>query len=160
MSLRSRVLPALYNGFSQQPPILRSADQNEAELNTWASLADGVGKRPPTDTLANLGTVSTNAFVHHINRDVTERYIVIIDGGTIKVFNHQTGAPITVNAPDGLGYLASGSFRAVTIADYTFIVNTKKVCTVDDTVDTSVLDPSRSEEHTSELQSLMRTSYA
>src|SRR3546814_18995108 len=49
---------------------------------------------------------------------------------------------MTVNAPDGFGYLASGSFRAVTIADYTFIVNTKKVCKVDDTVDTSVLDPS------------------
>lgn len=126
MSLRSRVLPALYNGVSQQPPVLRASDQNEEELNTWTSLADGVGKRPPTETLANLGVISDDAFVHHINRDVTERFIVVIDGGTIKVFDHETGAAQTVNAPGGLSYLSSGKFRAVTIADYTFIVNTER----------------------------------
>ena len=128
MSLRSRVLPALYNGVSQQPPILRSPDQTEDELNTWASLADGVGKRPPTEHLANLGNISDSAFVHHINRDVTERYIVVIDGGAIRVFDQVTGEQKPVSAPGGLGYLEGGKFRAVTVADYTFIVNTEKVC--------------------------------
>lgn len=128
MSLRSRVLPALYNGVSQQPPILRSPDQQEDEENTWASLAYGVEKRPPVELLARIApTVSEDAFVHHINRDVNERYIVIIDAGQVKVYDHQTGAAKVVTAPSGWGYLAGGSFRAVTVADYTFILNTKKV---------------------------------
>ena len=126
--LRSRVIPALYNGVSQQPPILRSPDQTEAELNTWAVLAEGVGKRPPTEAVANLGQISDDAFVHHINRDASERYIVVIDGGALKVFDHATGVQKTVNAPGGWGYLSGGGFRAISVADYTFIVNTGKVC--------------------------------
>jgi hypothetical protein len=142
MTLRTRVLPALYNGVSQQPPILRSPDQNEDELNTWASLAEGVGKRPPTELVATVAaTISDDAFIHHINRDTSERYIVIIDGGTVKVFDHATGAAKTVSAPGGLGYLAGGKFRAVTVADYTFIVNTAKVCTLTATLDDPVADP-------------------
>jgi hypothetical protein len=122
------VIPALYNGVSQQPPILRTIDQTEREENTWAVLADGVGKRPPTEHIAALGTFSGDAFIHHINRDATERYIVVIDGGQIKVFDHTTGAQQVINTPGGLGYLTNGTFRAVTVADYTFIVNTAKVC--------------------------------
>lgn len=141
MSLRSRVLPALFNGVSQQPPILRSADQTEDELNTWASLADGVGKRPPTETLALLGNLSDDAFIHHINRDVTERYIVVIDGGALKVFDNVTGAQQTVNAPGGLSYLAEGTFRAVTVADYTFIVNTERAVGLTNTIDDPAADP-------------------
>lgn len=128
MSLRRRVLPALYNGVSQQPPILRSSDQTEDETNTWAMMAEGVGKRPPTEHLAILSGVDlTNALVHHINRDVTERYIVVISQTGIRVFDHVTGAEKTVNAPGGYGYLTGGSFRAITVADYTFIVNANKV---------------------------------
>lgn len=128
MSLRTKVIPALHNGVSQQPPILRSIDQMEDEVNTWAVLADGLGKRPPSEHVANLGAISENAFIHHINRDTDERYIVVIDGGQIKVFDHATGAQQTVAAPGGLGYLTSGTFKAVTVADYTFIINTAKVC--------------------------------
>lgn len=128
MTLRTKVIPALHNGVSQQPPLLRSVDQMEAEENTWALLADGLGKRPPTEHVANLGAIADTAFIHHINRDVDERYIVVIDGGVLKVFDHATGAEQTVNAPGGLGYLSGGPYRAVTVADYTFIVNTGKVC--------------------------------
>lgn len=128
MTLRTKVIPALHNGVSQQPPLLRSIDQMEDEVNTWALLADGLGKRPPTEHVASLGALTTDAFIHHINRDVTERYIVVIDQGAIKVFDHATGAEQTVNAPGGLGYLTGGPFRAVTVADYTFILNTSKVC--------------------------------
>jgi len=142
MALRNRVIPALYNGVSQQPPILRSSDQNEDELNTWASLAEGVGKRPPTEMVAVVtATISDDAFIHHINRDATERYIVIIDGGYIDVFDHETGERKSVNAPGGLGYLAGGKFRAVTVADYTFIVNTEKVCQMRDAINDPTADP-------------------
>lgn len=141
MSLRSKVLPALYNGVSQQPPIMRSIDQNEDELNTWSVLADGVGKRPPTELVAHLGNISDDAFIHHINRDVGERYIVVIDGGQIKVYDHLTGEQKTVNAPEGYGYLADGDLRAMTVADYTFIVNANKQVLLADVGADTVVEP-------------------
>lgn len=131
MSLRSRVLPTIANGISRQPPILRSADQNEDELNTWVRLVDGVGRRPPTEHIAEIGdALSGAAFIHQINRDITERYLVIIDGGTIRVWDQLNGTPVTVNTPGGLGYIEGdpADLRAFTVADYTFIVNTKRVC--------------------------------
>ncbi|EQB10419.1 phage nozzle protein [Novosphingobium lindaniclasticum] len=142
MTLRTRVLPTLFNGVSQQPPILRSPDQNEDELNTWASLADGVGKRPPTELVTKVAwTLSDDAFVHHINRDTNERYIVVIDNGAIKVIDHVTGEQKLVATPGGTDYIASGKFRAVTVADFTFIVNTSKQCLIVDAVDNLWRDP-------------------
>lgn len=134
MSLTTRALPGLYNGVSQQPAILRAADQTEDEINTFATLAVGVEKRPPTQHIARVSDgLSAGAFIHHINRDSSERYIVIVEQGAIRVFDHATGAPLTVNAPGGLGYLDApgGAYRAVTVADYTFIVNTTRVCSMD-----------------------------
>ncbi len=129
MSLRTRTLPALYNGVSQQPPILRSSDQQQEELNTWAALANGVGKRPPTEFLSAVnGQILENTYIHYINRDVSERYVVLITPEGVRVFEHDTGIEKTVNAPGGFGYLTDGKFRAVTVADYTFIVNTEKKC--------------------------------
>lgn len=142
MSLRSRVLPALYNGVSQQPPILRSPDQTEDELNTWASLADGVGKRPPSELVTQIAaTISDSAFIHHINRDTGERYIVIIDGGVLRVFDHVTGEQKAVSFPGGYSYLEGGRFRAVTVADCTFIVNIDRVVRLKNTIDDPASDP-------------------
>lgn len=127
MSLVQRTLPALFNGVSRQPAILRSFDQTEWELNTWAELASGVGKRPPTQHVAKLvDALPADAFIHPINRDMSERYFVIVSPGSIRVFDFD-GAEQTVNAPGGLGYLTGDSFAAVTVADYTFIVNRAKV---------------------------------
>lgn len=128
MALVTRTLPSIANGISKQPPILRSSDQTEDELNTWGQIATGLGRRPPTETVALLAESGLeSAFVHHINRDVNERYVVVIDQGVLRVFNQENGTEVTVNAPDGLGYLSAdgGAYRAVTVADYTFIVNSE-----------------------------------
>ena len=129
MALTTRTLPALSNGISRQPAILRSPDQTEDELNTWGNIATGLGRRPPTETIRKLtGLDLGDATVHHINRDISERYLVVIDTGVIKVFDEATGDEETVNAPLGWGYLdaAGPKYRALTVADYTFIVNTTK----------------------------------
>lgn len=129
MALTTRTLPALMNGISRQPAILRSPDQTEDELNTWGDIARGVSRRPPTRTIRHLdGLAPSDASVHHINRDVNERYFVVIDHNSIRVFDEATGLERTVNYPAGKAYLyAQGpDYRAVTIADYTFIVNTKQ----------------------------------
>lgn len=128
MSLTTRTIPAISNGISLQPPILRSPDQTDDEVNTWGDIAVGLGRRPPTAHVADLGIDGVeSAFIHHINRDLEERYIVVIADGEIRVFDAADGTEKTVTAPFGWGYLAGAdakAFRAITVADYTFIVNT------------------------------------
>jgi hypothetical protein len=130
VALITRTLPAILNGVSQQPAILRSSDQTEDELNTWSKIAEGVSRRPPTQVVSKIAglSVSPNVSIHHINRDINERYLVLIQQGSIRVFDETTGAEKTVNAPDGFGYLDQDAdvYRASSIADYTFIVNPTK----------------------------------
>lgn len=126
MSLATRTIPSLLNGVSRQPAILRSQDQTDDEVNTWGDIAKGLGRRPPTVHIADLGVSNIeSAFIHTINRDKAERYIVVIAGGAVRVFDAMTGAEKTVTTPYGAAYLSgpSAAFKAVTIADHTFIVN-------------------------------------
>lgn len=126
MSLSTRTITSLLNGISRQPAILRSQDQTEDESNTWGSLARGLGRRPPSKHLAKLPITNIeSSFVHFINRDKNERYMVVIADGDLRVFDIKTGDEKTVTFPFGKDYLtgASGAFRATTVADYTFVVN-------------------------------------
>ena len=145
MALTTRTLPALMNGISQQPPILRSFDQTQDEVNTWGKIATGLARRPPTTTLKKLGGLLDieldDASVHHINRDIFERYTVVITTGGIRVFDESDGTEKTVNAPLGWGYLDASvgtAYRAITVADYTFVVNTEKVVTLGAVADDEV----------------------
>jgi hypothetical protein len=126
MALTTRTISSLLNGVSRQPAILRSQDQTEDEINTWGDVAKGLGRRPPTTYVADLDIEdAAGSFIHHINRDVSERYIVVIKDGDLRVFDIATGEEQTVSFPTGKDYLAGaeGGFKAVTVADYTFIVN-------------------------------------
>lgn len=133
MSLVSRHIPALFNGVSQQPATLRQPAQGEAQVNCYATVAEGLKKRPPFEHVALVtATDISTAFVHTINRDVGERYVVIVTDGDLKVYDANTGAEKTVNFPVGKAYLdvvgnANASFALVSIADYTFVVNKEKV---------------------------------
>lgn len=133
MSLITDNIPALFDGVSQQTPLVRSKGQLESLVNGWPSIADGLGKRPPTEHVAKLLTSApTNALIHDINRDTSERYTVVISGGTIRVFD-MAGVEHAVTTPAGLSYLDgitdySTDLSLFTVADYTFVVNRKKVC--------------------------------
>lgn len=128
MSLFRKAIPGLYDGVSQQSATMRTPLQCEAQVNAWATIADGLQKRPPSEHLAQVdpGTFGS-ATIHHINRDTSERYIVVITNGDLKVYDHETGAEETVNFPEGKAYLtvndAAKDFALVTVADYTFVVN-------------------------------------
>lgn len=123
-------IPNLINGVSQQPPTLRLASQSEEQVNFLSSVADGLTVRPPSRHLAVLDNADwEDAFIHTINRDVSERYLVVIRNGQLRVFEAETGIERTVNAPDGWAYLNGAGktdYRAVTVADYTFILNRQK----------------------------------
>jgi len=127
MTLVSATIPNLVNGVSQQPYSLRLSSQCEAQDNGYSSVVDGLTKRPPAQHRAKISDVSFgNAFIHTINRDVSERYVVVITNGNLRVFT-MTGSEVSVAFPQGKTYLATPTpdqhFAAVTIADYTFILN-------------------------------------
>lgn len=127
MPLVSSSIPNLVNGVSQQPHTLRLASQAELQENGISTVSQGLKKRPPTRHIKKLsGPITGSAFIHTINRDVTERYEVIITNGDLKVYD-MDGNEKTVSFPNGKSYLTStdpaSGFRAITVADYTFIVN-------------------------------------
>lgn len=119
-------------GVSQQAPALRHISQSELTENCMLSVVKGNQKRPPTEFVAKLqsGTLGS-AMIHTINRDPAERYKVIVTDGGLKVYDID-GVEKTVAFPDGTSYLNAAdprnSFRAMTIADYTFIVNNTIEC--------------------------------
>lgn len=129
--LISTTIPNLVNGVSQQPYALRLASQCEEQINGYASVVEGLRKRPGTRHIARLPrTLTGNAFIHTINRDANEQYVVIIGDNTLRVFDLR-GNEKVVNFPNGKAYLQTDKpaevFRCVTVADYTFVLNTQVV---------------------------------
>ena len=88
MPLVSRTIPNLVQGVSQQPEVLRLSSQATTQLNGFSSVVEGLKKRPPTNNIAKLSSSTFgNAFLHTINRDVAERYIIVIKNGSIVQYN-------------------------------------------------------------------------
>jgi hypothetical protein len=125
--LISSSIANLVNGVSQQPFTLRLSSQAELQENGLSTISQGLKKRPPTKHLKKIisGTLG-NAYIHTINRDENERYVVVVTNGDLRIYDLE-GNQKTVNFPNGKAYLTSldptNSFRAVTVADYTFLVN-------------------------------------
>ena len=125
--LISSSIPNLVNGVSQQPFTLRLSSQAELQENGLSTTSQGLKKRPPTKHLKKIISGSLgNAYIHTINRDESERYVVVVTNGDLRVYD-LLGNQKTVNFPNGKSYLSAGdptnNFRAVTVADYTFMVN-------------------------------------
>lgn len=128
--LVSKSIPALYGGVSQQPDTLRSDIQLREMVNCWPTIVDGIGKRAPRQHVAKISdAILSDAYIHIINRDVNERYVVVIINGDILVFG-MDGRQHAVNWPYGKQYIsvpagstARDTFAATTVTDYTFIVN-------------------------------------
>src|SRR3990167_10105672 len=87
MSLRSGNVPSLIQGVSQQPAALRLPTQLDLMENCYASAVEGLIRRSPTEHISKVSDVPLDsAFLHIINRDVTERYNVILTPKAVKVF--------------------------------------------------------------------------
>lgn len=140
--LISTSIPNLLNGVSQQPDTIRLPNQAEIQENGLSDVVSGLGKRPPTVHVAKLNSDTfENSKIHFINRDSTERYTVLINNGSIKVYD-LNGTQKTVVSPS-LTYLTTTNpledINLVTVADYTFIVN--KTITVAKSGTTSAVRP-------------------
>ena len=132
MALVSRTIPNLVQGVSQQPEVLRLNSQASEQINGFSSVVEGLKKRPNTKYVAKLSSSGFgNCFIHTINRDANERYILVITNGGIAVYDIDGTAKSVVNQSSATNYLSSsdpkGDFVCMTVADFTFIVNKNQV---------------------------------
>ena len=138
MPLINHAIPNLINGVSQQSETLRLGSQAESQINGFSSVVEGLKKRPPTEFVKKISSSTfTNPFIHTINRDSNEKYILVITQNSIQVFDVD-GTSYTVNTPAGTNYLnitnPKDNFSAVTVADFTFLVNKSQAVAMDNTV--------------------------
>ena len=140
MPLLVNSVPNLAQGVSQQPDNLRFPGQCDEQINAWATVVEGLVKRPPTEYTKKLTTDSTNAdklFTHFVKRSEQNQYCVAVSLGGVGVINTSDGTKVSVavtsiaNSYLSLGGQASlggvanplADLRALTVADYTFLVN-------------------------------------
>ncbi len=132
-SLAGYTIPNLIQGISMQPDASREPSQGEIQINGMSSLAEGLRKREPTQAVRKVSTSDFgDVYFHQILRDSNEQYLVVVGKTAIKVFdlagNEKTVTPAT-NAYNYFNSVVSSKadIRAATIADYTFISNTKEI---------------------------------
>lgn len=131
MSLVANAIDALFNGVSQQPANMRLPSQCEEQVNAYATVADGLKKRAPSQFIAKLtATGFVDPFIHIINRDTTNRHAMVVTDGAFAVYDLSDGSSGTILYEAASTYLdlpvgekASDSFEVVTVADYSFVVN-------------------------------------
>ena len=131
MPLLVNSVPNLAQGVSQQPDNLRFPGQCDEQINAWATVVEGLVKRPNSRHVGKLFTskVSNDAFVQLIDRDETSQYAAVIDANDCSVFDLADGSEKTVtisaNAQTYLDGITTPrtDVKALTVADYTFIAN-------------------------------------
>lgn len=127
MSLLSKQIANLFNGVSQQTPSTRLPSQADAQVNAYSDVVNGLHKRFPTEHIKKISSAPLRGSLFHtINRDVSEKYQVVIQDGSLQVYGLD-GSIRDVSFPDGTGYLANANprdeMRTLTVEDYTFVVN-------------------------------------
>ena len=138
MAAVTQRIPNFLGGVSKQPDDKKIPGQVREAINSYPDPTFGLSKRPGTKWLGNLSS-TTNEFQNgkwfYINRDETEKYIGVIYGANIKIWNvNNPSATVTVTN-NGSGYLTYGSSNAkdslqvLTVQDTTIVVNNQKTVT-------------------------------
>ena len=141
MAVISRAIPTLLRGISQSSDALKQADHADIQDNADSNPVLGLTKRSGSQYLAKVINNATldNVHIQTINRDANEQYVAVFSNGNVRVFELD-GTEKNVNKPDGTTYLNTSNprsvFKTVTIADFTFVVNTS----ITTAMDTAVID--------------------
>ena len=138
MAVVSRAIPTLLRGISQAADSTKQPDHADIQDNANSSPVRGLVKRSGTQFVTTLSSSTVgNVHIQTINRDINERYVAIFSNGNVKVYELD-GTEKTVNKPDGTSYLNTSDPRSViktvTIADFTFVVNTSITTAMDSSV--------------------------
>ena len=138
MAVISRAIPTLLRGISQSSDALKQPDHADIQDNADSNPVLGLTKRSGFQYVTALSSSTLgNVHIQTINRDANERYVAIFSNGNVKVYELD-GTEKTVNKPDGTTYLNTSTPRSVlktvTIADFTFVVNTSITAAMDSTL--------------------------
>jgi hypothetical protein len=154
MPLLVNSVPNLAQGVSQQPDNLRYPGQCDEQINAWATVVEGLVKRPPTNYTKNIDATDpgANLFTHFVKRDETNKYCVTVSLGNsvsigqVGVIDLETGNKVSVAVTSIANSYLTGisnplsDLRALTVADYTFLVNKKKTVAKDANAYSSIPD--------------------
>jgi hypothetical protein len=155
MPLLVTSVPNLVQGISQQPDNLRYPGQSDEQINAWSTVVEGLVKRPHTEYVKNVNATApgNTLFTHFVKREETNKYVLNMSmvgaTPTLKVTNTETGDDLPVTATTiATNYLSSitnprEDVKALTVADYTFLVNKKKVIAVNESEDTLTAVPDK-----------------
>ena len=140
MAIVSRAIPTLLRGVSQASDNTKQADHADIQDNADSNPVTGLTKRSGLQYITNLSTSTLgNVHIQTINRDVNERYVAIFSNGDVKVYDID-GTEKTVHKPDGTTYLNTSDPRSVmktvSVADFTFVVNTSITTAMDSALTT------------------------
>ena len=138
MPVISRAIPTLLRGISQSSDALKQPDHADIQDNADSNPVLGLTKRSGFQFVTALQSSTLgNVHIQTINRDLNERYVAVFSNGNVRVFELD-GTEKTVNKPDGTAYLNTSTPRSVmktvTIADFTFVVNTSITAAMDSTL--------------------------
>ena len=82
MPLLVNSVPNLAQGVSQQPDNLRFPGQCDEQINAWATVVEGLVKRPPTEYTKKIIQVATDSvislFTHFVKRSEQNKYCVTV----------------------------------------------------------------------------------
>ena len=138
MPVISRSIPTLLRGISQSSDSAKQADHADIQDNADSNPVIGLIKRSGLQYITSLSNTTVgNVHIQTINRDANEQYVAIFSNGNVRVFELD-GTEKTVNKPDGTTYLNTSDprnvIKTVTIADFTFVVNTSITTAMDTTL--------------------------
>jgi hypothetical protein len=138
MPLLVNSVPNLAQGVSQQPDNLRYPGQCDEQINAWATVVEGLKKRPNTNYVKNIDSSSTssNLFTHFVKRDEDNQYVLTVSLGGVGVTDLADGTKMSVYVTSIANtYNPLADLRALTVADYTFVVNKNKTVKVNTDAD-------------------------
>lgn len=138
MAAVTQRIPNFLGGVSKQPDDKKIPGQVREAINSYPDPTFGLSKRPGTKWLGNLSSTANefqNGKWFYINRDETEKYIGVIYGANIKIWNVNNPTATVTVTNNGSGYLTYGSSNAkdslqvLTVQDTTIVVNNQKTVT-------------------------------
>jgi hypothetical protein len=131
-------ITSFLGGVSKQPDDKKIPGQVREAINAYPDPTFGLSKRPGTKWIANLSSTANqfdNGKWFYINRDNSEKYIGVIYGTNINIWNVLSPASTVTVTNSGTGYLSYGSSNAkdalqvLTVQDTTIVCNNQKVVT-------------------------------
>ena len=123
-------IPVLYGGVSRQAPAVRFPSQVQEADNVLLGVEQGASKRPGSEmkfAVSDLDAAEEYR-LHPIDRDASEKYLLIYGGSEIRAFDLDGNELVVVISDDAQAYLvANGAtasdLRCISIADYTILLN-------------------------------------